>query len=341
MCTTSKDVLLEVKNLKCYFNDNSGILKKNSNIVKAVDGISFNIKKGEVYGLVGESGCGKSTTGRAILDLIPKVSGSLTFDNKLIFDIEKKHNIKRSEFKDIRKNMQMIFQDPYSSLDPHMTVGNIIKQGLIKNKVVNKKTCNKEIINILELCGLRDCDIDKYPHEFSGGERQRIGIARALAIRPKFVICDEPTSALDVSIQAQILILMDKLKKEMNLTYLFISHNLSLINYFCDRVGVMYLGKIVEEASCEELFSNPIHPYTKCLISSIPKIHPKEKKERLRLNEDISKCDSYVSGCKLSSRCPYSNEDCINNEPNLLEVKKDHFVACHCNNIIEIENTTK
>lgn len=339
MCTTSKDVLLEVNNLKCYFNDNSGILKKNSNIVKAVDGISFNIKKGEVYGLVGESGCGKSTTGRAILDLIPKVSGSLTFDNKLIFDIEKKYNIKRSEFKDIRKNMQMIFQDPYSSLDPHMTVGNTIKQGIIKNKVVSRKECNEETVKILELCGLRGEDINKYPHEFSGGERQRIGIARALAVRPKFVICDEPTSALDVSIQAQILILMDKLKREMDLTYLFISHNLSLIHYFCDRVGVMYLGKIVEEANCEELFSNPIHPYTKCLISSIPKIHPKEQKERLRLNEDISKCDSYVSGCKLSSRCPYSNEKCVNNEPNLLEVKKDHFVACH--NIIEIKNTTK
>lgn len=330
----NKEILLEVNNLKCYFNDDASFFKKNGKVVKAVDDVSFKIYKGEIYGLVGESGCGKSTTGRAILNLISKDDGSVTFDNKVIFDVSKNYNMGKKEIKDLRKDMQMIFQDPYSSLDPHMTVGNIIKMGLIKNKIVNNKDCEFEIKRLLEMCGLRSDDINKYPHEFSGGERQRIGIARALSLKPKFLVCDEPTSALDVSIQAQILILMNKLKNEMDLTYLFISHNLSLINYFCDRVGVMYLGKIVEEASCEDIFKSPIHPYTKCLISSIPKSHPSEKKSKIKLKEEYSNVYIEGKGCNFLLRCPYSTEDCKNMSPKLEEVTKGHFVSCHNYNTI-------
>lgn len=321
--------LLKVKNLKCYFNDNRGLFNKNKRIVKAVDGVSFSINKGEVYGLVGESGCGKSTTGRAILNLIPKAGGALTFDGKLIYDIENKKSLSNKEMQSMRKDMQMIFQDPYSSIDPTMTIGNIIKQGMLKHGIVEKKDAREEIMKLLELCGLRGESIDKYPHEFSGGERQRIGIARALALKPKFLVCDEPTSALDVSIQAQILILMDSLKRDMDLTYLFISHNLSLVRYFCDRVGVMYLGNIVEEGKAEELFINPKHPYTKCLISSIPKTHPRQKKSRIILKDEMPNGDVEIKGCKFNTRCPYADEVCINEVPQLREVGQGHFVACH------------
>lgn len=329
----NKDPLLEVNNLKCYFNNDNRLFRKNSRVVKAVDGLSFNIKKGEVYGLVGESGCGKSTTGRAILNLIPKIGGSLRFDGKVIYDVEKKYSINKKNMKNARKEMQMIFQDPYSSLDPHMTLGNIIKQGMLKHNLIDRKNSRDEIKNILEFCGLRGECIDKYPHEFSGGERQRIGIARALALRPKFLVCDEPTSALDVSIQAQILMLMDKLKKEMDLTYLFISHNLSLVRYFCDRVGVMYLGNIVEEASAEELFSNPKHPYTQCLISSIPRTHPREKKVRIKLKDEIPDLHKDIEGCKFNTRCPYASDNCKNEVPVLREIKKGHFVSCNRTNL--------
>ncbi|MBZ9633599.1 ABC transporter ATP-binding protein [Clostridium sp. FP1] len=324
-----KNTLLEVKNLKCYFNDSNRIFKKNNRVIKAVDGLSFKINKGEVYGLVGESGCGKSTTGRAILNLIPKVGGALSFDGNLIYDVENKYSISGKKMQKTRKDMQMIFQDPYSSLDSYMNIGSIIKQGMLKHGLLDGKEVRVEIKKILELCGLSGECIDKYPHEFSGGERQRIVIARALALKPKFLVCDEPTSALDVSIQAQILMLMDSLKKEMKLTYLFISHNLSLVRYFCDRVAVMYLGNIVEESYAEELFLNPKHPYTKCLISSIPKTHPREKKFRIIMKDEIPNGDNLIKGCKFNTRCPYASEICKYKVPTLKEVTKGHFVACH------------
>ncbi len=326
---SNKEKLLEVKNLKCYFNYGRNLFNRENKIIKAVDGISFNINKGEVYGLVGESGCGKSTTGRAILNLIPKAGGSLKFNNELIYDVENEYSINKKDMQNLRKDMQMIFQDPYSSLDPAMTIENIIKQAIVKHRIADKAILRDEIKRILNLCGLREESINKYPHEFSGGERQRIVIARALSLKPKFLVCDEPTAALDVSIQAQILMLMDTLKKEMDLTYLFISHNLSLVRYFCDRIGVMYLGKIVEEAQGEELFLNSKHPYTKCLISSIPKSHPKEKKARIIMKDEIPSGYNEIRGCKFNSRCPYANEICKNQVPILKEVSKNHFVACH------------
>ncbi|GAA0126894.1 ABC transporter ATP-binding protein [Clostridium sp. CTA-19] len=325
----SKEPLLEVKNLRCYFNDKKLSFKKNKEVTKAVDDISFKINKGEVYGLVGESGCGKSTTGRAILSLVHKTGGTLKFDGNLIYDVENNYSITDKKMQSLRKDMQMIFQDPYSSLDPCMTVENIIKQGMLKHGLLKNKNEMNEVLHILKLCGLRNDCINKYPHEFSGGERQRIGIARALAINPKFLVCDEPTAALDVSIQAQIIMLMDKLKKEMGLTYLFISHNLSLVRYFCDRVGVMYLGKIVEECNAEELFITPKHPYTKCLISSIPKTHPTEKKERIILKNELPSSSDTINGCKFHTRCPYVQQICKNSIPKLKEIEPGHFVACH------------
>ncbi|WP_454053620.1 ABC transporter ATP-binding protein [Clostridium sp. Marseille-Q7071] len=326
---SNKEKLLEVKNLKCYFNYGRNLFNRENKIIKAVDGISFHINKGEVYGLVGESGCGKSTTSRAILNLIPKTGGVLKFNSELIYDVENKYSISKKDMQNLRKDMQMIFQDPCSSLDPTMTIENIIKQGIVKHGIVDKRKSRDEIKRILDLCGLREESINKYPHEFSGGERQRIVIARALSLKPKFLICDEPTAALDVSIQAQILMLMDELKKEMDLTYLFISHNLSLVRYFCDRIGVMYLGNIVEEAQGEELFLNAKHPYTKCLVSSIPKSHPKEKKTRIIMKDEIPNGYNEIRGCKFNTRCPYATEICENQVPIFKEVSKNHFVACH------------
>jgi len=323
------EYILEVKNLKKYFPIYGGIFSKKIGDVKAVDDVSFNIKKGEIFGLVGESGCGKSTTGRTVLNLLEPTEGSVTFEGKLIFDTAKNYSLGIKEMRSLRRDMQIIFQDPYASLDPRMNVGSIVAEGLIKHGVASRQEALERAKDLLELCGLRSSNISKYPHEFSGGQRQRIGIARALALEPKFVVGDEPLAALDVSIQSQVLMLMQELKEKLELTYLFISHDLGIIRYFCDRIGVMYLGSFVEQATSEQLFSNPVHPYTKCLLSAVPKTNPKEKKERIILAGDVPSPANPPKGCKFHTRCPYAMNQCKEMAPQMKEVEQGHFVSCH------------
>jgi len=321
--------ILEVKKLKKYFPIYGGVFSRQIGSCKAVDDISFNIKTGEIFGLVGESGCGKSTTGRTVLNLLEPTEGSVTFDGNLIFDVEKNYFISKKEMRNIRKDMQIIFQDPYACLDPRMNVGAIVAEGLIKHGVAKGKEAVEMAKELLELCGLRGSNVSKYPHEFSGGQRQRIGIARALALKPKLVVGDEPIAALDVSIQAQVLCLMQELKEKLGLTYLFISHDLGVVRYFCDRIGVMYLGSFVEQAVSEVLFSNPVHPYTKCLLSAVPKTNPKEKKERIILYGDVPSPANPPKGCKFHTRCPQVMNICKELVPQMKEVEPEHFACCH------------
>ena len=321
--------LLEVKNLKKYFPITGGVFSKKIGDVKAVDDISFNIKKGEIYGLVGESGCGKSTTGRTILNLTDPSGGSVKFEEDVIYDIEKNIYIGKKKMNSLRRDMQIIFQDPYASLDPRMNVGSIVAEGLRKHNIAKGKESIDMAKELLELCGLRSSYVNKYPHEFSGGQRQRIGIARSLALKPKFIVCDEPIAALDVSIQAQVLTLMQELKEQFGLTYLFISHDLGVIKYFCDRIAVMYLGSFVEVASSEDLFNNPIHPYTKALLSAVPKSDPTIKKERIMLEGDVPSPANPPKGCKFHTRCSYAMDICKKVSPETNEVESGHFVSCH------------
>ena len=321
--------ILEVKNLKKYFPIIGGVFSKKIGDVKAVDDISFSIKKGETYGLVGESGCGKSTTGRTILNLTKPTAGSVKFEDEVIFDIENKFNIEKTKMNSLRRDMQIIFQDPYASLDPRMNIGSIVSEGLRKHKIAKGKKAMDMAKELLELCGLRGTYINKYPHEFSGGQRQRIGIARSLALKPKFIVCDEPIAALDVSIQAQVLTLMQELKEQLGLTYLFISHDLSVIKYFCDRMAVMYLGSFVEVAESEKIFSNPIHPYTKALLSAVPKSDPTAKKDRIILEGDVPSPSNPPKGCKFHTRCSYVMDICKKVSPETKEVETGHFVNCH------------
>lgn len=323
------EYMLEVKDLKKYFPVYGGIFSRKIGEVKAVDGVTFNIKRGEIFGLVGESGCGKSTTGRTVLNLLEPTKGSVTFEGKLIFDADKNFSIGAKEMRSLRRDMQIIFQDPYASLDPRMNVGAIVSEGLIKHGIAKNKEAVEMAKELLELCGLSGSNVSKYPHEFSGGQRQRIGIARALALKPKFVVGDEPLAALDVSIQSQVLILMQRLKEKLGLTYLFISHDLGIVKYFCDRIGVMYLGSFVEQATSEQLFSNPLHPYTKCLLSAVPKTNPKEKKERIILTGDVPSPAGIFKGCKFNTRCPYVMSRCRDMIPQMKEVEPGHFVSCH------------
>lgn len=321
--------IIEVKNLKQYFPIKKGIFSKPKGYVKAVDNISFNIEHGKIMGLVGESGCGKSTTGRTILRLLKPTAGSVKMNGNIIFDVEKKIFMNKKELSKLRKDMQIIFQDPYASLDPRMNIGSIITEGIKKHNIVEKKDMVDKARELLELCGLDGNYTNRYPNEFSGGQRQRIGIARAISLNPKFIVCDEPTAALDVSIQSQILNLMIELKEKFNLTYLFISHNLNVVRYFCDTVSVMYLGKIVENAEAEELFNNPLHPYTRALISSIPISKPSIKKERIILQGTVPSADNIPKGCRFHTRCPYTKNICKEKEPEYKNVGKEHCVACH------------
>ncbi|MCL4831241.1 MAG: dipeptide ABC transporter ATP-binding protein [Caldilineaceae bacterium] len=318
-----KSDLLVVDNLKKYFPVRSGLLQRVSAWVKAVDGVSFSIRAGETFGLVGESGCGKTTVGRTILRLQEATAGSVTFNGEDVFAVG------RSGMKDLRRNMQIVFQDPYSSLDPRMPVGEIIAEGLTIHNIGNKSERGEIVQEMLAKVGLNPYHAQRYPHEFSGGQRQRIGIARALALQPRFIICDEPVSALDVSIQSQVLNLLRKLQAEYGLTYLFVAHNLSVVEHISDRVGVMYLGKMAEIAEREELFTNPLHPYTQALMSAIPVPDPKRTRQRIVLKGEIPSPLNPPSGCRFHTRCPIATDICSVEEPIFEEKSPEHWVACH------------
>lgn len=314
-----RKVLLEVKNMKKYFKVGHNA------ILKAVDDISFKIHEGETLGLVGESGCGKSTTGRTIIRLYDATGGEVIYDG---MDV---HTLNRTQLKDFTRNAQMIFQDPYASLNPRMTVGDIVGEGIDIHGLYKGTERQKRIYELLELVGLNKEHANRFPHEFSGGQRQRIGIARSLAIEPKFIVCDEPISALDVSIQAQVVNLLIELQQKLGLTYLFIAHDLSMVKHISDRIAVMYLGAIVELASSEDLYEEPLHPYTKALLSAVPIPDPTIEKERQRiiLEGDVPSPINPPGGCKFQARCELCQDICREKRPGLREVRPNHFVACH------------
>lgn len=314
--------LVQVKSLIKYFPVRGGVLQRVVAWVQAVDNVSFSIREGETVGLVGESGCGKTTIGRTILRLIEPTSGEVTFDGTEVF------KMRGRELKALRRNMQIIFQDPYASLDPRMPIGESIAEGLRIHNIGNSRQRFETTIEMLRKVGLEDYHSRRYPHEFSGGQRQRIGIARALALRPKFIVADEPVSALDVSIQSQVLNILKDLQREFGLTYLFIAHNLSVVEHISDRVAVMYLGKMVEFADRLELFRNPLHPYTQALMSAIPLPDPKIKRQRIILEGDVPSPLNPPSGCRFHPRCPVVFEHCSVQEPPFIEVSPDHWVAC-------------
>jgi len=324
---TKDNILIEVKGLKKYFPITQGIiLQRHIGDIKAVDGIDFFIRRGETLGLVGESGCGKSTAGRSILQLYRPTAGQVLFEGK---DLVK---MKGEELRRMRRRMQMIFQDPYASLNPRMTVGNIIGEPLEVHNIARGKEMRERVQELLRVVGLNPYFINRYPHEFSGGQRQRIGVARALAVNPDFIVCDEPISALDVSIQAQIINLLEELQAQFKLTYLFIAHDLSVVRHISDRVAVMYLGKIVELAGRDELYKNPLHPYTKALLSAVPIPDPtvEEKRERIILTGDVPSPAHPPSGCRFHTRCPIMQRPiCVEVDPEWREVGPDHWVACH------------
>lgn len=317
------DKILEVKNLKKYFPVESKV-RVEPKSVKAVDDVSFDVYRNETLSIVGESGCGKSTTGRCLIGLNKPTSGEAIYNGKNIVGISDK------EQRVLCKDLQMIFQDPYSSLNPRMTIGSILEEPLIIHKICKtKEERMQRVLDMLEKVGMRRDHYYRYPHEFSGGQRQRIGIARALILEPKLVVCDEPVSALDVSIQSQVLNLLAEVKKEMNITYVFISHNMSVVRYISDRVGVMYLGHLVELAGTEELYNNPLHPYTQALLSTVPEPDPHVKREQIMLKGDIPSPLNPPSGCIFHNRCPYNEPICQDQMPPLVEIKPGHFVACY------------
>jgi oligopeptide transport system ATP-binding protein len=321
---TDNNVLLRVDNLVKHFPIMRGIFQKQVGAVRAVDGISFEVKRGETLGLVGESGCGKSTTGRAVLQLYRPTSGSVYYDG---VDLTK---VKGEELRKMRRKMQMIFQDPYASLNPRMTVGEIIREPLIVHNISTETEGNERVKELLELVRLNPSFATRYPHEFSGGQRQRIGIARALALQPSFIVCDEPISALDVSIQAQVVNLLEELQEKFGLTYLFIAHDLSVVRHISDRVAVMYLGVVVEMTTRNELYRNPLHPYSQALLSAVPIPDPVKEATRKRtiLVGDVPSPVNPPSGCRFRTRCPIAESICAEKRPEFREVKPGHFAAC-------------
>lgn len=324
----TREVLLSVKNLKKHFPITSGIIfQRQVGAVKAVDDVSFDVYRGETLGVVGESGCGKSTTGRTVLQLYKPTSGSVVFEGKEL------STLPAEELRKMRRRMQMIFQDPFASLNPRMSVGRIVSEPLrIHNVIPNRKEEQEYVESLLERVGLNPYYVNRYPHEFSGGQRQRIGIARALALKPSFIVADEPISALDVSIQAQVVNLLEDLQDELNLTYLFIAHDLSMVRHICDRVAVMYLGKIVELATTDELYDNPLHPYTQALLSAVPVPDPlvEAKRQRFILGGDVPSPANPPKGCNFNTRCPVEFGLCHEEpDPVLEEVTPGHWVACH------------
>lgn len=329
------EYILEVKNLKKYFPLNRNFFGKPQTYLRAVDNVSFGVKKGQTIGVVGESGCGKTTLGRTILKLYDSDGGKIWFDGKDLTEI------KRNKMNDLRVDIQLVFQDPYSSLPPRMTVGSIISEAVKVHNIVPKEEVQSYTLKIMEQCGLQPSYYDRYPHEFSGGQRQRICIARALAVKPKLVICDEPVSALDVSIQAQVINLLKKLQNEMDLTYVFISHDLSVVKYITDQILVMYLGNMMEYGDTDEIFDNPLHPYTKALFSAVPVPNPDAKMERIILSGDIPSPANPPKGCKFHTRCKECMSVCKMLEPKYIEHTKNHFVACHLYNEEVMNNLAK
>ncbi|MEE8419134.1 MAG: oligopeptide/dipeptide ABC transporter ATP-binding protein [Dehalococcoidales bacterium] len=321
----SNENLVEVKDLFMYFPVTAGVMRKRIGDVKAVDGVSFNVRKGETLGLVGESGCGKTTTGRCILQLYKVTGGTVMFDGK---DLTK---MKGEDLRAQRQHMQLIFQDPYASLDPRMKVGDIIGEPMLVHHLVSKNEYKEQVDDLFRLVQLEPYMADRYPHEFSGGQRQRIGLARALATRPSLIVCDEPVSALDVSIQTQVITLLIRLREELGLTYVFIAHDLSVVRYISDRVAVMYLGKIVEITGSDELYDNPLHPYTQALLSAVPIPDPvvDRQRKRILLTGDVPSPVNPPSGCNFHPRCHMALDICSEQEPEFREVGSDHWVSCH------------
>lgn len=317
------ELLLQVENLKKYYPIKSGGFGKVSETVRAVDGVSFSIREGETLGIVGESGCGKSTTGRMIMRLIEPTEGKIMFQGKNIMNLSKR------DMRKARKDIQMIFQDPFASLNPRHTVGRIIEEPMIVHKMGNRRQRQKRVEELLELVGLSAYHARRYPHQFSGGQRQRIGIARALAVQPKVIIADEPVSALDVSVQSQVLNLLKDLQKKFNLTFIFIAHDLSVVRHISDRVGVMYLGKIVELSESENLYNHPNHPYTKALLSAVPVPDPEIKTKRIILEGDVPSPAHPPSGCAFHDRCPVAMDICSKERPYLKTLEDSRMVSCH------------
>ena len=322
--SNQREKLVEVKDLRMWFPIVRGVLQRHVADVKAVDGLNFHIYKGETLGLVGESGCGKSTTGRAILQLYQPTTGEVLFRGQNLV------RINRGQLRHMRRQMQMIFQDPYASLNPRMTVGNIVGEPLEVHNIGTKAERAERVRELLAVVGLNPYFINRYPHEFSGGQRQRIGVARALAVNPQFIVCDEPISALDVSIQAQIINLLEDLQEQFGLTYLFIAHDLSVVRHISDRIAVMYLGKIMELTTRDELYHNPMHPYTQALLSAVPIPDPavEEKRQRIILEGDVPTPVNPPKGCNFSTRCPKVMDTCKDNEPEFRDYGDEHFVAC-------------
>ncbi len=318
------DAILEVRHLKKYFTLKKSITGKALSTLKAVDDVSFKIRKGETLGIVGESGCGKTTMGRTILNLHHPTAGHVFFEGTDIAGFNS------AQMRPLRTKMQIVFQDPYSSLPPRSTVGGILAEAAKIHNIVPRSQLKEYVLSVMDKCGLRDYYYERYPHEFSGGQRQRICIARALVVNPSFVVCDEPVSALDVSIQAQIINLLKKLQKERQLTYLFISHDLSVVKHISDKIGVMYLGSMVEYGDKDRIFDNPMHPYTQALFSAVPNPNPDEKVERILLTGDIPSPANPPKGCKFHTRCPRAMEICGQVAPVYKEYEEGHFVACHC-----------